>query len=83
MLSGVHELLHLVHCTKKFGPLNLVNCFQFEELNRKILGVIHGKDLIGEEFIKMFFTVQNLSCIDNKNENKIKNKKINSLLQVN
>jgi hypothetical protein len=51
MLSGMHELLHLVDCTKRFGPLNLVNCFQFEELNRKIGNLIFGKDIIGDEFL--------------------------------
>ena len=61
MLSGVHELLHLVDCTKQFGPLNYINCFQFEELNRKVVGLIHGRDLLGEEFIKLFSLIQNLS----------------------
>ena len=30
MLSGMHELLHLVDITKKFGNLNSMNLFQFE-----------------------------------------------------
>ena len=60
MLSGVHELLHLVDCTKTFGPLNNINCFPFEELNRKLLGTIHGRDLIGEEFIKLFTLMQSM-----------------------
>ena len=30
MLSGVHELLHLIDCTIDYGPLNNINCFQFE-----------------------------------------------------
>ena len=51
MQSGVHELLHLVQCTKNFGPLNGCNCFEFEELNRLFLKLIKGNDLIGEEFI--------------------------------
>jgi hypothetical protein len=58
LLSGVHELLHLVECTEQFGHLNSVNCFVFEELNRKATSFIHGKDLIGEEFIKIFTTAQ-------------------------
>ncbi len=61
MLSGVHELLHLVHCTTDFGPLNLMNCFQFEELNRKVVGLIHGRDLMAEEFIKIFNLIQGLN----------------------
>ena len=48
MLLGVHELLHLVDCTKNYGSLNNINCFPFEELNRKVVGTIHGRDLIGE-----------------------------------
>ena len=60
MMSGVHELLHLFDCTQDFGPLNLMNCFQFEELNRKVVGFIHGRDLMGEEFIKIFNLIQGL-----------------------
>lgn len=68
MLSGVHELLHLVDCTKNFGPLNYINCFPFEELNRKVIGTIHGRDLMGEEFIKLFSLMQSLtSTVSNLN----------------
>ena len=61
MLSGVHELLHLIECTLDYGPLNNINCFQFEEINRKMLRFIHGLDLIGVEMIKIFSTTQYLS----------------------
>jgi len=61
MLSGLHEMLHLVDCTLKFGPLNSINCFQFEELNRKLIRFLHSYDLIGEELIKIFSTAQILS----------------------
>ena len=56
LLSGLHELLHLVDCTLDFGPLNCTNCFQFEEINRKLVRFLHGADLIGEELIKIFST---------------------------
>jgi hypothetical protein len=59
--SGVHELLHLVECTRKFGPLNLNNSFPFEELNRKVYSLIFGKDLMGEEFVSLFSAAQALS----------------------
>ena len=62
MLSGVHELLHLVECTRNFGPLNNINCFPFKELNQKCIGSIHGRDLIGEEFIKLFSIMQSLGA---------------------
>lgn len=71
MVSGVHELIHLADCTKQFGPLNLVNCFQFEELNRKFMRFIHGKDLIGEEFIKIFSTAQATSSAVLLNHNNL------------
>lgn len=62
MLSGVHEMSHLVNETIYFGPLNNINCFPFEELNRIIIKKIHGRDLIGEEFIKTFSIAQALSA---------------------
>ena len=60
MVSGVHELLHLVECTLDFGPLNCLSCFQFEELNRLMKNMIKGKYRIGEEFIKLFTLLQSL-----------------------
>ena len=33
MLSGVHELLHLVQCTKNFGPLHGCNHFGSKSFN--------------------------------------------------
>jgi len=69
MLSGVHEMLHLVDCTFRFGPLNTINCFQYEELNRKLIGFIHGYDLIGEELIKIFSTAQVLGEFSNSVKN--------------
>ncbi len=61
MRSGVHELVHLVDCTLDYGPLNIINCFQFEELNRKITRLYNGQDLIGEEIINNFSTLQSLA----------------------
>ena len=65
MVSGFHELLHLVNCTKQFGPFNSTNCFQFEELNRKVVQLIKGRSLIGEEFYKLFTVAQSLSTFTN------------------
>ena len=60
MKSGVHELLHLVDCTKEIGPLVSFSTFQFEELNRKLLRFVKGRDLMGEEFFKLFVVMQEL-----------------------
>jgi hypothetical protein len=71
MVSGMHEILHLVDCTLEFGPLNCNNSFQFEELNRKIIRLISGKDLIGDEFLKLFSVLQALTYFSFKNDNKV------------
>jgi hypothetical protein len=79
MLSGVHELLHLVQCTEELGPLNCLGCFQYEENNRKITGSIKSQDLVGDEYIKrwsvsrsMALIVNNLDHSNNKVANFIK-----------
>ena len=61
MKSGFHELLHLADAIRKIGPLNLISCFPYEELNRKTLRFIKGKDLMGEEFHKIFYCSQLLN----------------------
>lgn len=63
--SGFHELVHFVDLVKLFGPLNSLDLFQFEEINRKITKFIKGSDLIAEEFIKIFTLAQNLSNVTN------------------
>ncbi len=60
MLSGIHDLLHFADCTISFGPMNCVCCFQFEEINRKIVNLINRKDLIGDEFLLNFSVLQSL-----------------------
>ncbi len=42
MVSGTHELIHLIDCTLAFGPLNHINCFPYEEMNSKFLSCIKG-----------------------------------------
>jgi hypothetical protein len=42
MKSGTHELLHIVDMILETAPINVICCFQFEELNRKFLRYIKG-----------------------------------------
>ncbi len=65
MKSGIHELLHIVECVEELGHMNSLNMFQFEELNRKVLSLIFGKDLIGVEFINNFHLLQTLNVFLN------------------
>ncbi|CAF1024132.1 unnamed protein product, partial [Brachionus calyciflorus] len=79
MLSGVHELLHLVDCTLDFGPLNNINCFQFEEVNRKVMRLVNGKNLMGDEFVKIFNITQKMvNTLDTVPEDDIFYKFLNS-----
>ena len=68
MKSGMHELLHIVDCTKELGHPNSLNLFQFEEINRKVLTLINGRDLLGIEFLNNFNLLQTLNCFLNRFE---------------
>ena len=61
LVSGTHEILHLVDCTLEQGPLNDTSLFTFEELNRKISKSIKGQNLVGDEFIKKWSVSLSLS----------------------
>jgi hypothetical protein len=60
MTSASHELLHLVLCTETLGPLNELDCFPFEESNRKVTRFIKGQDLVGDEYFKLLNASKNL-----------------------
>jgi hypothetical protein len=60
MLSGTHELLHLVLCTETIGPLNDSSNFPFEELNRIFTTKVKSQDLVGDEFKKLNNASKNL-----------------------
>ena len=72
--SASHELIHLVMCTEVLGPINQNNCYQFEELNRKVNRLIKGQDLIGDEFLKLFNSSRNF-CLFVENLDEIENNK--------
>jgi len=42
MTANVHNLLHVAHCCRMFGPLWCFSCFPFEACNKEILAFIHG-----------------------------------------
>ncbi|CAF0945445.1 unnamed protein product [Brachionus calyciflorus] len=65
MKSGIHELVHICDMILDFGPINSSNCYQFEEINRKIIQIIKGQNLIGEEFIKLFNVNQSIENFSN------------------
>ena len=52
VLCGMFQ--HLVQCADELEPLNVVCCFQFEELNLKVTRNIRSFDLVGHEFLKLW-----------------------------
>ena len=53
---------------KKSRNISYLNLFQFEELNREMIQLINGMDLICEEFVKLFSLLQCLSSFTFKVE---------------
>lgn len=82
MTSGVHELLHMTDCVRDFVSLNAVNCFPFEELNRKLCRLFHAKDLIGEELVNNYCTLQALSSYTAQSQNQRLNEFICKKLNI-
>lgn len=39
---NIHQLLHLPVCVERLGPLWVYSCFPFEDLNGKLLSLVHG-----------------------------------------
>ncbi|KAK3910803.1 hypothetical protein KUF71_004291 [Frankliniella fusca] len=47
MSHNLHMCLHLTHCVRLLGPLWAVSCFNFEDINGRILNLIHGTRHVG------------------------------------
>lgn len=39
---NVHQILHLPNCVRRLGPLWVYSCFPYEDINGKILKLVHG-----------------------------------------
>lgn len=61
--------------------MNITSCFQYEDLNRKILSFIKGHDLVCQEFIKVFSTIQIFSSAIDHLESSCPDKTINDNLR--
>lgn len=54
---NVHQLLHLVLCVKRWGPLWATSAFPFENFNGILAKMIHGTKNIGQEITSIISTV--------------------------
>ncbi|XP_077258856.1 uncharacterized protein LOC143895532 isoform X2 [Temnothorax americanus] len=39
---NIHQILHLPDCVRRLGPLWVYSCFPYEDINGKILKLVHG-----------------------------------------
>lgn len=51
MTLNIHNLLHLPNCVRNLGPLWTSSCFSFEDVNGKLLRLIHGTQGVEEQII--------------------------------
>lgn len=42
MTSNIHQLLHLSDCVRELGPIYIMSCFPYENLNGIFTNLIHG-----------------------------------------
>jgi hypothetical protein len=47
MSHNLHMLLHLERCVRFLGPLWIISCFKFEDINGRLSNIIHGTRHIG------------------------------------
>jgi len=47
MSFNLHLLLHLASCVEHLGPLWAISCFKFEDMNGRVLNLIHGTRHVG------------------------------------
>lgn len=70
---NIHLLLHLGDCVKKLSPLWTYTCYEYEDLNGRLLKLIHGTYNIDtqlassqNQFIKMIRIIELLPNADIK-----------------
>ncbi|XP_036140791.1 uncharacterized protein LOC118644940 [Monomorium pharaonis] len=74
---NVHQLLHIVLCVKRWGPLWATSVFPFENYNNFLANCIHGSQNLGQEMINNLTLVQGLQVLQSQyghNEDTFNNK---------
>lgn len=60
---NVHQLLHIVLCVKRWGPLWATSAFSYENYNNVIATCVHGSKHLGQEIIHNLSLVQGLQIL--------------------
>ncbi|CAD6234319.1 GSCOCG00012389001-RA-CDS [Cotesia congregata] len=77
---NVHQLVHLVLCVKRWGPLRGTSAFAFENYNGFIAKCVHGKKHFAQEIVNNIQIAQGVQLLKNRiNENSGNFTEINEL----
>lgn len=63
MTANVHALLHLAETVIQSGPLYVLSCFPFEDLNGKMTRLVHSKQRAEIQVYESFISLQKLPCM--------------------
>lgn len=63
---NVHQLLHMVLCVKRWGPLYATSAFPFENFNGILAKSVHGSHNIGQEIANNLVLAQGLESLRSK-----------------
>lgn len=75
---NVHQLVHLVLCVKRWGPLRGTSAFAFENYNGFIAKCVHGKKHFAQEVVNNVRIAQGVQLLKNRmDENSGNSTKIN------
>lgn len=62
---NVHQLIHLVLCVRRFGPLFCFSAFPYEDLNGMIAKATHGTNYVDIEIINNIRICQGIQVLKN------------------
>lgn len=60
---NVHQLLHIVLCVKRWGPLWATSAFPYENYNNFLANCVHGSKHLGQEMINNLTLVDGLQAL--------------------
>lgn len=68
---NIHSLLHLPNCVKEQGPLWAHTCYEYEDMNGRMLNLVHGTKYIGSQVAHghqhLLRMVKDVEQIENEN----------------
>lgn len=73
---NVHQLLHLVICVKRWGPLWAWSAFAFESYNGQLTRLTHGTKHIGPELLNKLQLIRGLQILKHRIDERTKTSRV-------